>query len=127
MMAPIDKRRRATRGLAPSGKARATTKAMASRARASCGITLVPVLVLAACSGPAAPEPREAAIQACEQMAVTQYDLPSAGVTQVRELPLEGGDSFEVAGASEGTEWVWIWSFTRTQETSTTTTTIDTS
>jgi hypothetical protein len=89
-------------------------------------VTLVPALALTACSDGAVPEPRAVAIQACEQMAVAQYDLSTVGQTQVREVENAEGDSFEVTGESEGTAWVCTWSSTRTDNGTKTETTIDT-
>lgn len=92
-----------------SGPVRGRTAAV----RAVRGIILVSALVLTACSGPSSLDPRDAAIRACKEMAVSQYDLPGAGETEVRELAVEEGDSFDVTGAFEGTEWVCRWTSTR--------------
>jgi hypothetical protein len=59
-------------------------------------------------------------------MARQQYDLSHAGRTEVNEVPIVGGDSFEVTGESEGTAWVCSWSSTSTPDGTTIETTIDT-
>jgi len=87
---------------------------------------LVGVVFLTACSDTAAPfDPGTAAGEECARMAVTQLELESAGETQVREIPSDEGDAFEVTGTSEGTEWICTWTMVRTAGGTEVVTTID--
>ncbi len=93
-----------------------------------CGALAGVVLVvgLAACSGSDVPNPRDVALDTCQDMAVRQYDLSSAGDdVQVREVSVEAGDAFEVTGASDGVEWICTWTSTRTDDGARTEATID--
>lgn len=75
---------------------------------------LMGVVFLSACSDTAPFEPSTAAGEQCARMAVDQFELESAGEPEVREVPSDEGDAFEVTGASEGTEWTCTWTMVRT-------------
>ena len=89
-------------------------------------MTVAALLVLSACSDTAEMSARDVAVESCRHMAVSQYNLPDAGETEVRELPAGTGNAFEVTGTYEDTEWVCLWSESRSAAGTTTETTIDT-
>ncbi|TXR57573.1 hypothetical protein [Quadrisphaera setariae] len=66
--------------------------------------------MLTACSQGESQAPAAAAVEACENAAMQQFDVDSAGdVADPRALPVQDGDSFEVTGSAEGVDRACTW------------------